>query len=327
MYANRFFKVCAFAAIFIALSFMVIGPATAQEPVPDKPLKFIVPFGTGGGTDLTARLVAPELQKELGVPVQVINKPGGGGWVAWHEMANWASDDWMIGYLNQPHVFAYLNPKLKRPETLDSWNFFLLHTVDPGLIVVKSDDERFPDLEAFLNYAKENKVVVAAHGVGGDDFIGVKQVEKKFPEIKLKMVHNDSDAKSISQLVGGHVDAIFGNVAAYTPQILEGKFRPLCVNWMERVKFLPSVPTFEEAAGTRVIHYAGRTVVGPKGMPEEREKAVVDAFKKAVKHPDYKLKMMNSYLAVDIMTGERLQNFLSESKQMVQDIAYWKESE
>jgi tripartite-type tricarboxylate transporter receptor subunit TctC len=141
------------------------------------------------------------------------------------------------------------------------------------------------------------------------------------------MVHNDSDAKSISQLVGGHVDAIFGNVAAYTPQILEGKFRPLCVNWMERVKFLPSVPTFEEAAGVKVVHYAGRTIVAPKGMPEEREKAVVDAFKRAVEHPEYKLKMMNSYLSIDLMIGEKLQDFLQESKNMVQDIAYWEDAE
>lgn len=327
MHHRRFFKAFGFTAVVLATMFFMVGPAAAQDSVPDKPLKYIVPFGTGGGTDLTARLVAPELQKELGVPVQVINKPGGGGWVAWHEMAGWKADEWVIGYVNLPHIFAYLNPKLKRSETIDSWNFLLMHTVDPGLIVVKNDDDRFPNLKAFLEYAKKNKVVVAAHGVGGDDFIGVKQVQMKVPGVQIKMVHNNSDAKSVSQLMGGHVDAIFGNVAAYTPQILEGKFRPLCVNWAERVKFLPSVPTFEEAAGVKVIHYAGRIVAGPKGMSAERRDAVVNAFKEAAEHPEYKLKMMNSYLSLDIMTGEKLQNFLNESKEMVQAIAYWKDAE
>lgn len=317
-------KVTGLAVLLAAALFMISGVVLAEEgAIPDKPLKFVVPFGTGGGTDLTARLVAPELQKELGVPVQVINKPGGGGWVAWYEMANWKPNDWMIGYVNLPHIFAYLNPKLKRSETIDSWNFFFLHTVDPGVIVVREGDDRFPDLKAFLDYAAKNKVVVAAHGVGGDDFIGVKQVEAKFPGVQIKMVHNNSDSKSISQLVGGHVDAVFGNVAKYTVQVLEGKFRPLAVDWYERVKFLPSVPTFEEVTGKRVIHYAGRTVAGPKGMPEARKAAIIAAFEKAVEHPEYKLKMVNSNLSIDMTRGEKLQQFLLESKQMVQEIAYW----
>lgn len=309
--------------LMIALALIADPAFGADMAIPDRPLKFVVPFGTGGGTDTTARLAAPELAKELGVPVQVVNKPGGGGWVAWHEMANWKPEDWMIGYVNLPHIFAYLNPKMKRKETVESWNFFFLHTVDPGLIVVKADDDRFPDLKGFLNYAMKNKVVVAAHGVGGDDFIGVKQVEMFYPGIKIKMIHNDSDSKSISQLVGGHVDAVFGNVAKYTIQVLEGKFRPLAVNWIERVKFLPSVPTFEELTGNKVIHYAGRTVAGPKGMPAERQEAVKDAFIKAVQHPKYMLKMVNSNLSIDMMRGEKLQQFLADSKNMVKELAYW----
>lgn len=319
------FKTTGLIVVIMSIFLMVTGVAwAADKAIPDRPLKFIVPFGTGGGTDLTARLMAPELQKELGVTVQVVNKPGGGGWVAWHEMANWKPDQWMIGYVNLPHIFAYLNPELKRSETVDSWNFFFLHTVDPGLIVVKEGDERFTDLKAFLDYAKKNKVVVAAHGVGGDDFIGVKQVELKFPGVKIKMVHNNSDAKSISQLLGGHIDAVFGNVAKYTPQILEGKFRPLAVNWLERVKFLPSVPTFEELTGKKVIHYAGRTVSGPPNMPRERKEAIIKAFEKAVQHPEYRLKMMNSNLSIDMRKGAELQKFLQDSKEMVQEIAYWK---
>ena len=60
-----------------------------KKEVRHKPMTFVVPFGTGGGTDLAARLLAPELPRELGVPVQVVNKTGGGGWVAWTAMAKW----------------------------------------------------------------------------------------------------------------------------------------------------------------------------------------------------------------------------------------------
>jgi tripartite-type tricarboxylate transporter receptor subunit TctC len=314
-----------FMVIVTSLILMVTGAYAADESIPNKPLIFVVPFGTGGGTDLTARLLAPELQKELGVPVQVVNKAGGGGWVAWTEMAKWKPDDWMIGYVNLPHIFGYLNPKMKRSETVASYNFLFLHTVDPGMILVKEGDTRFPNLKAFIDYAMKNKTIVAAHGFGGDDFIGVKQVEKAFPGIKINMVHNKSDSKSISQLVGGHVDAIFGNVAAYTPQILEGTFRPLAVNWYERVKFVPSVPTFEELTGKKVIHYAGRTVAGPPGMPKARVEAITNAFERAVKNPAYQLKMLNSNLSIDVMKGDKLNDFLKDSEEMVKKIAYWEE--
>ena len=320
----RLNKTC-FVVIAASVILMVTGAYAADSAIPDKPLIFVVPFGTGGGTDLTARLLAPELQRELGVPVQVVNKAGGGGWVAWTEMAKWKPDDWMIGYVNLPHIFGYLNPKMNRSETIDSYNFLFLHTVDPGMILVKEGDSRFPDLKAFLDYAQKNKTVVAAHGYGGDDFIGVKQVEKAFPGMKIEMVHNKSDANSISQLVGGHVDAVFGNVAAYAPQVLEGKFRPLAVNWYERVKFVPSVPTFEESTGKKVIHYAGRIVAGPKGMPQERVEAITGAFERAIKNCDYQLKMLNSNLSIDVMTGEKLNEFLKDSEQMVKNLEYWKE--
>lgn len=324
MKKNRLSKIglMVIVALFV---FMVTGAYTADKGIPNKPLTFVVPFGTGGGTDLTARLLAPELQRELGVPVQVVNKAGGGGWVAWTEMAKWDPQDWIIGYVNLPHIFSYLNPKMKRSETVKSWNFLFLHTVDPGMILVKNGDKRFPNLKAFIDHAMKNKTVVAAHGVGGDDFIGVKQVEKAFPGVKIEMVHNKSDSNSISQLVGGHVDAVFGNVAAYTPHILEGKFQPLAVNWYERVKFVPSVPTVEELTGNKIIHYAGRTVVGPPGMPEARKAAITSAFERAITKPHYQLKMLNSNLSIDVMKGERLNGFLQDSEAMVKKIAYWEE--
>lgn len=323
MKKNRLNLACFLVAV-ASVMLMVTGAYAANSAIPNKPLIFVVPFGAGGGTDITARLLAPELSRELGVPVQVVNKGGGGGWVAWTEMAKWKPNDWIIGYVNLPHIFGYLNPKMHRTETIDSYNFLFLHTIDPGMILVKENDPRFPNLKAFLAYALKHKTVVAAHGYGGDDFIGVKQVEKAYPGIKIEMIHNKSDAKSISLLLGGQIDGVFGNVAAYTPEVLEGKFRALAVDWYERVRFVPSVPTFEEVTGHRVIHYAGRTVVGPKGMPKAREEAITAAFERAIKNCDYRLKMLNANLSIDVMTGEKLRAFLKDSAQMVENLAYWK---
>ena len=71
----------------------LIGKAAiAADKFPDKPVQRVVPFGTGGGSDRTMRLFAPYLSKELGVPVNVINIKGGGGWVAWAQMAKWTAN-------------------------------------------------------------------------------------------------------------------------------------------------------------------------------------------------------------------------------------------
>ena len=84
------------------------GSASAQSKFPSKPVELVVPFKPGGGTDRSARIFAPFLSKELGVPVKIINVAGGGGWVAWAQMAKWdaSKDDHKIGYVNIPHVLS-----------------------------------------------------------------------------------------------------------------------------------------------------------------------------------------------------------------------------
>ena len=100
-------------------SFLMVGMTgqlvAAAEKFPNKPVQIVVPFKPGGGADRTTRLFAPYFSKELGVPVNVINISGGGGWVAWSQMAKWDAkkDDHILGVINPffsgnfstPHAF------------------------------------------------------------------------------------------------------------------------------------------------------------------------------------------------------------------------------
>lgn len=303
------------------------GIVTAAEKFPNKPVQVVVPFKAGGGADRTFRLFAPYLAKELGVPVNVINIAGGGGWVAWAQMAKWdpAKDDHMLGVINLPHVMSLLDPRMKRKETLKSFNFLAWHSLDPCIWAVREGDERFQTLKEFLVYVKANpnKVVMSTTAVGSDDHMGIAFAEKNLPGFKVKKVYANSDGKKIQEVLGKHTDAVAGNVGYYVPYMLEKQLRPIAVLSLERSPNLPSVPTFFEVTGLKNVSYAGRTLATAPKLPEAKRKAYLDAVKRAIVNPEYVMKEANNKNPLLFKEGDELWKTLNESKQMVEKVKFW----
>lgn len=315
------------SAIIFAVS---MGSAASAQKYPSGPVELVVPWKTGGGTDRSARLFAPYLSEALGVPVNVINIAGGGGWVAWAQMAAWdpEKDDHKIGLVNLPHVFAYLDPKMGRSETVANFNFISGQTFDPCLWVVRKGDERFESMEKFVEHAKANpgKVVVSTTAVGSDDYQGLAFAEKKLDGFKVSKVYANNDAKKVQELLGEHTDAVAGNISYYVPYIEDGKMQPLAVLSKERSPFLPDVPTFKEATGVENICFAGRTLVAAPGLPEEKYKILADAIAKAQSNPEYLAKEKKGSSQVWTVSGEELQNFIQETEKSVKEVEYWKQT-
>jgi tripartite-type tricarboxylate transporter receptor subunit TctC len=299
----------------------------AEEKYPNKPVQIVVPFKPGGGADRTMRLFAPYLGKELGVPVNIVNIAGGGGWVAWSQMAAWdpAKDDHMLGLINLPHVLSLLDPRMKRKETLESFNFLAWHSLDPCIWAVREGDERFQTLKEFLDYAKKNpnKIVMSTTAVGSDDHMGIAYAEKFIPDFKVRKVYANSDGKKIQEVIGKHTDAVAGNVGYYIPYMLEGKLKPIAVLSLERSPNLPSVPTFFEVTGLKNVSYAGRTLATAPGLPEAKRKTLLDAFKRAMNNPEYVMKEISNKNPLLFKEGQELWKTLNESKAVVQDVKFW----
>ncbi|MBH0197076.1 MAG: tripartite tricarboxylate transporter substrate binding protein, partial [Nitrospira sp.] len=113
-------------------------PTIAQYP--ERNVTLIVPYGAGGGTDITARLLAKDLEAVLGKPVTVENRAGGGGWVGWGALAAARPDGYTLGYLNVPSMYAgYLDKAIGRKETLDSFTPLMNHVLDYNVWAVKAD--------------------------------------------------------------------------------------------------------------------------------------------------------------------------------------------
>ncbi len=311
----------------LGFTFLISAGVSAAE-FPTKPVIIQVPFAPGGGADRTFRLFAPYLSEELGVPVKVTNVAGGGGWVSWSQVANdWNAkkDDHKLAVVNIPHVFSFLNPDMKRSETLKSFNFLAWHSYDPGLWLVRWDDERFKNLDDVLEYAKKTPIIVAPGSFGSDDHIGVAFAQQAVPGFKAKFVTSRGDASKIQLLLGGHVDMVAGNVGYFVNSIMERKLRPISLLHNEPWAALPSVPTFEEETGKFNITYAGRTLATANGLPEEKRAIYLAAIEKAMSNPEYISKEVANRNHLLFATGDDMWKLLNEGKEVANKAAYWKQ--
>ena len=316
----------AIAAAFTVALGMSVNPATAEN-FPNKPVQIVVPFQPGGGADRTFRLFAPYLAQELGVPVNVTNIAGGGGWVAWTEMAKWdpEKDDHMLGVVNLPHVLSLLDPRMKREETLESFGFLAWHSLDPCIWAVREGDERFQTGKEFIDYVKAHpdEIVMSTTAVGSDDHMGIAFAEKFIPGFKVGKVYANGDGKKIQEVIGGHTDAVAGNVGYYVPYFIDAKLRPIFVLSMERSPNLPSVPTFYEVTGLKNISYAGRTLATAPGLPEEKRQVYLEAIKRAINNPEYAMKEAANQNPLLFLEGQKMWDALNESKMMVEEVKFW----
>jgi tripartite-type tricarboxylate transporter receptor subunit TctC len=321
-------KLLSAAAAIVVMAGSFSGIAKADK-FPSGPIQLVVPWKPGGGTDRSARTFAPFLSKALGVPVNIVNKAGGGGWVAWAQMASWDAkkDDHKIGYVNIPHVFAYLDPKMKRKEDIGAFNFVSGATIDPCIWAVREGDERFQTIKQFIDYVKKNpgKIIMSTTAVGSDDHQGIAYVEKFVEGFKVKKVYANNDGKKIKELLGKHSDAVAGNIAYYVPHMLEGKIKPLVVLDTKRSKYLPSVPTFFEATGLKNVSVAGRTLVVAPGLDDEKYKIIAAAVAKALADPLYAIKEQNSSNGLWPVSGEPLKSYLKETTDRVKKVKYWEQ--
>ncbi|MEW9672501.1 tripartite tricarboxylate transporter substrate binding protein [Ammoniphilus sp. 3BR4] len=294
--------------------------AAVGEKYPDKPIKLIVSFAAGGGMDTGARILTPYLEKELGVPVVVENKPGAGGWVGWQELVQSKPDGYTIGYLGTPNLMTgYLDPKLKRQETLDSFTMIASHVTDPGTISIRKDETRFKTIQELLEYAKTNELKMTTTGPGSDDHIAALKLNKAFGT-KFIPVHTSGSAEEVTMALGGHVDVLFANVVDVINLYKDGELKVLAVMSEEKSPMLPDVPTLKESGYEGVTSFAARGFAAPKGLDAEKLNILSTAFEKAIKNQEQVAKQAESGLQVEYKDSEEYKKQLQEIEKSLLDI-------
>lgn len=293
----KLFGKCTLLAI-VAIALLVPGIVFAEFP--EKPISYIIPFNPGGESDVTARLQEPELEKFLGVTVNVSHKPGGGGAVAWSEFQRTAKPDgYTVIGCNIPHIIG--QPLLRKDagyET-DGFKVIMWFHFTPNILVV-SNDSPYKTLDDFIAYAKANP---NAATVGGSGTFSANHFEtlrlEKAAGIDLTYVPHTGTGPIIPALMGGHLTGAMSY--SMVGVSYKDKLRTLAVAAEERVPALPDVPTFKEL-GYDIVGGAFRGVAAPLGTPQ----AVVDRLAAAYTDANKKIskKQLDLGFVMTYATGD-----------------------
>ena len=301
----------------------LIFSAPAQAQYPERNITLIVPYGAGGGTDITARMLARDLDAALGKPVTVENRAGGGGWVGWGALAQAKPDGYTVGYLNVPSMYAgYLDKQYKRTETLDSFTPLMNHVLDYNVWAVKADSP-FKSVKDVVEAAKKtpDTLTVSAFGAGSDDHLAILSMEVE-NKIKMITVHHKSTAEAKTAALGGHIHILGANISEVAEEAKAGTIRILGVMSPERSRFLPSAPTFKEQ-GFNQNWSVSRGIAAPAGLPKDVEAKLVAALEKTLNSKEHQDKAASLSLEPRVIKGADYVKFLKDNEASTKTLMGW----
>lgn len=274
--------------LFIA-STVVFG----QTSYPSRPIRILVPFPAGGGTDSLARLIGSKLSENLKWTVVIENKPGAGGNLALDTTAKSAPDGYTFVMAQTDNVV--LNPLLYAKLTYDPVKDLVpvaLISSGAAVLVVK-EDSPYKTLADLIAAAKANpgNLTFASPGNGTVAHV-ILQLWQKNAGIQLTHVPYRGVAQSMPDLLGGSVDMYMGSVPTLLGFIKSGKVRALGVTAAQRSSALPSVPTFDEAGvpGVVLVHDWG--LMAPVGTPADVINQVNSEVNKLLNSSDVREKIL-----------------------------------
>ncbi len=294
---------------FLAIFVFGLASAFAATDFPKGPVTYIIPFNPGGQSDVEARMQQPYLEKILGVPIVVNYMPGAGGALAWTKFAQVKPDGYTVCGINIPHIILQpLSQKDAAFKTEDLKPLALFESTPIGLAVKK--ESKIGSLKEFIEYAKANpgKVTVGMSGKLSGHHMASLQFEK-MNNIKLTQVTFTGAAPQVTALLGGHVEAIWGNssdLVSYTTQM-----KILAIGTEKRMETLPGVPTFQEL-GFKFYPRIDRGVAVPKATPADITAKLEKAFLDTVNTDDYKSKIIKAGFVPLGLNGQQSIKYITE---------------
>src|SRR5437867_8222765 len=273
------------AAAVLALCAFV---RSAFAAYPERPITMIVPWGAGGGTDATARIIGALLEKELGQPVTVVNRIGGSGVVGHQAIASAASDGYTIGMVTVEIGMMHWQGLTELSGT--SYTSIGLVNADPAGLQVRADAP-YKDVKDLVAAIKANpgKFKASGTGQGGIWHLAIAGMLKDLgvDPAAAPWVPSNGAAPGLQDLVAGGVEIAPCSLPEARSLIDAGKVKSLAVMDAKPAALYPNVPTLKAATGSNWTMAAWRGIAAPKGIPAEARDKLVAAIKKIVASKDY----------------------------------------
>jgi tripartite-type tricarboxylate transporter receptor subunit TctC len=288
------------AALLVALS--LASSAAWAQAYPSRPIKLIVPFPAGGGTDIIAREVANKVATQQGWTLVVDNKPGSGGNLGVDAAAKAAPDGYTIvlGQTSNLAINPTLYSKLPYNPQKDLAPIGLVAS-SPLVLVVAADSpyKTLADVVA-AGKAKPEAINYASSGSGTVAHLAAEQFQR-IAGVKFTHVPYKGAAQGATDLVGGQIQMYMSSIPTLIGHIRNGKMRAIAVTSDKRVNDLPNVPTVAESGykGFEAVTWFG--IAGPAAMPKDAVAKLNVAFNKALQDADVKKKLEGQ--GADVLGG------------------------
>ena len=285
-YRRSFIARAAASIAGLALVSAVI-PAVAAD-YPNRPITMVVPWGAGGGTDATARIIGSLLEKELGQPVTVVNRTGGSGVVGHSAIASAKPDGYTIGLATVEIGMMHWQGLTKLNST--DYTPLGLVNADPAGVQVNADSP-YKDVKQLLAAIKANpgKLKGSGTGQGGIWHLAIAGLlsDQGIDPSSLPWVPSQGAAPGLQDMIAGGIDVAPVSLPEARSLIDAGKVRSLAIMADQPSGLYPNVPTLKSALGSNWTMAAWRGVVGPKGIPSDISNKLATAIKKVAASKDY----------------------------------------
>ena len=236
-----------FKAFLIGVALLACaGSAAVAQPYPTHPVRFIVPFVPGGGTDAQVRILADALSRRLGQPFVVENLGGAGGTIGFNMVARAEPDGYTI--LSTTPAFT-INPSIQKDIAYGPLRDFapVIQTTTSPIVLVVAADSPIHTVRDLIDTAREapGQIRYGSAGIGSIAHLS-GALFAAMADVKMTHVPYRGSGPSLIDLLAGRLQVQFENLAAVLPQIRSGQLRAVAVGTAKRSSLLPDVPTIAE---------------------------------------------------------------------------------
>lgn len=304
--------------IFMLLAAAVMLPGIAAGAYPERPIRVIIPFSPGGGTDITSRQFMVWLEPALGTNLVIDNRPGAGGTLGIEIASNLEPDGYNMlvasaSFATAPAMYT----RLKYDPKGDFEPIYLLARQPHMLVVPLSlGIKDFKSLSARIK-AQPGKMNYASAGNGSSIHLSTELLKKAAGWNVVHVPYRGS-GPAIIDTSAGRVELLFGTMPSLVPQVRNGKLRPIGVSSEKRAPAVPDVPTLMEGGLKNFTYYAWYGLFAPKGIPEAAVKRLHAELFKISQVPENRKRLEDQGLEPWVGSSDDFYNFVHS------EIARWK---
>lgn len=301
-----------FLKTLLATAVFVMGAASAMAAdYPDRPITIIVPWGAGGGTDATGRILATLFEEKLGQPVNVINRTGGGSVIGHKAIADADPDGYTLGIITtELSMFHWMGSS---DLTYENYTPIGLYNADPASVIVKSDSPHasMKDLAAAI---AEDASSIRAGGAnqGGLNHLAYVTLVNELDGNRAFWVPTEGAAPALQLLASGAIDVGVVQLAEAEGLIDAGEVRALTVLGATRDASFPEVPTIQESAGIDILISGWRGLAGPVGLSDDVRETLIATMEDVVASAEFADLMAKRSYGVVWESGDAFADYLAK---------------